>query len=49
MVFRAEAVAMSEWDKQAERVTSKMGELLIFGSPEANERLAEIKKEKQAA
>jgi DNA polymerase-1 len=49
VVFRAEAVAMAEWDKQAERVTSKTGELLIFGTPEATERLAQIKKEKQAA
>jgi DNA polymerase-1 len=47
--FRAEAVAMAVWDKTAERVVSKGGELLVFGTPEADERMAEIKKERQAA
>lgn len=48
VTLRAEAVAMNRWIKSAVRVESRTGELMIFGTPEADERLREIKKEKQA-
>jgi DNA polymerase I-like protein with 3'-5' exonuclease and polymerase domains len=41
--MRAEAAAMLDWDKSAAKVTTSDGRLLIWGTPECNDRLKELK------
>ncbi len=43
VAFRAEAVAMCRWIKSAERVVDTGGNLMIWGTPECQEYLAEKK------
>jgi hypothetical protein len=49
VLLRAEAVAMNRWNKGAVRVTRPDGTLLIYGTPEADERLEQIEQEKKVA
>lgn len=49
VTIKAEPVAMSVWDKAAELITDRAGNILICGTTEAEERLREIEQEKRRA